>query len=125
MIASAQARARRRYARTIEALAVQYPDVPVYSVHDLDRDGIVSAGALGGKDTKSYRWKTQPNVINLGLSLEDVRRFGVEDESVSGKSKEEPASSFSKMPVARGTAIEYLSSGARRYRKAVAPSSTG
>ena len=104
---------------------MQYPDVPVYSVHDLDRDGIVSAGALGGKDTKSYRWKTQPNVINLGLSLEDVRRFGVEDESVSGKSKENPRRLPRRCRSPEGRSSTSSRPGTERAGKAVAPSSTG
>jgi Topoisomerase 6 subunit A/Spo11, Toprim domain len=89
-LASASGKGTTALRELAEALAVQYPDVPVYTLHDLDRDGIVSGYALDGHDTKSYRWSTKPNVIDLGLTLTDVRRFGVEDESVSGTSKDDP-----------------------------------
>jgi hypothetical protein len=89
-LGSTQGKGSTALREMIEALAERYPDVTIYTLVDFDRDGIVGANALAGKDTKSYTWTTQPNVIPLGLSLDDVRKFKVEDESVSGMTTTDP-----------------------------------
>jgi hypothetical protein len=72
----------------VEELAGAFPGVRVYVLHDFDIDGVL-IGNLG-RDTKSWAWSIDADVIDLGLTLADVGEWGVLDESVSGKKDMRP-----------------------------------
>lgn len=50
-------------------------------LHDFDRSGFTIAHTLQN-DTRRYRFKTTPNVIDLGLRLPDALAMGLESEAV-------------------------------------------
>jgi len=70
-------------ARTlIERLA---EDVPILVLHDFDKSGFSILGTLT-RDTRRYQYTSVPQVIDLGLRLEDVQKWKLEAEDVQHKS---------------------------------------
>ena len=60
--------------------------VPVLALHDFDADGFGIAHTLRN-DTDRYQFESEPNVVDLGLRLADVRVLRLESEPVTyGKS---------------------------------------
>jgi hypothetical protein len=84
MVAATQGQGVTAVKEFIEELAEAHPGVTVYLLHDFDIDGTSIAACLAGKDSKSWRWSVEANVIDLGLSLEQVKTWNVQDESVTG-----------------------------------------
>jgi hypothetical protein len=72
----------------VEELAGAFPGVRVYVLHDFDIDGVL-IGNLG-RDTKSWTWSLDADVVDLGLTLADVAELGVLDESVRGRKDMRP-----------------------------------
>ena len=54
-------------------------------MHDFDKSGFSIAGTLT-RDTRRYAFEVEPQVIDLGLRLEDVVEWGLESEEVIHKS---------------------------------------
>lgn len=54
-------------------------DIPLLVLHDFDKAGFSIAGTLR-RDTRRYRFENEIEVIDLGLSLEDVEAMGLEHE---------------------------------------------
>jgi Topoisomerase 6 subunit A/Spo11, Toprim domain len=84
MIASAEGQGVEAIKELIEQATVRY-GLPVYLLHDFDISGMQIAAALSGRDTRSWTWKVQPTVIDLGINLEDIEKWDIQDESVSGE----------------------------------------
>jgi hypothetical protein len=65
-------------------------NVPLLLIHDFDKAGFSMVNSFT-QDTRRYRWEHGIQVIDLGLRLEDVRRWELEPEDVVyGKSDPRP-----------------------------------
>jgi hypothetical protein len=71
----------------VEALAVQ--GVVILTLHDFDKSGLKIHHTLT-HDTRRYRFKVRPTVIDLGLRLSDVEALGLESEAVEYSSAVDP-----------------------------------
>lgn len=71
--------------------ALGQADIPVFVLHDLDKNGMSIAHTLG-TSSRRYRFRSRPRAIDLGLRLEDVRALGLEDlaEDVEYDAKKDP-----------------------------------
>ena len=64
--------------------------VPLFVIRDLDKCGLTIARTLY-QDTRRFQFETQPNVIDLGLTLEDAQEMGLDPEPVTyGKADKSP-----------------------------------
>jgi hypothetical protein len=64
--------------------------VTILVLHDFDKSGFSILHTLQN-DTRRYRFRTRPKVIDLGLRLHDVRAMNLEDEVVEYKgAKKDP-----------------------------------
>jgi hypothetical protein len=63
--------------------------VTILVLHDFDRAGLIIAHTLS-HDSRRYRFKTAPNVIDLGLRLKDVDDMGLETEPVTYSQSKDP-----------------------------------
>jgi DNA topoisomerase VI subunit B len=61
-----------------EAVCHELGGVPLFALHDFDKTGFSIRSTLG-RDTKRYKFTRKVNVIDLGLTLDDVRDLGLED----------------------------------------------
>jgi hypothetical protein len=71
----------------VEALAVQ--GVTILTLHDFDKSGLKIHHTLT-HDTRRYRFKVRPTVVDLGLRLADVEAMGLESEAVEYSSDVDP-----------------------------------
>ena len=55
------------------------PGVRFLTLHDFDKAGFSIVGTLQ-RDTRRYQFKNPPEIIDLGIRLEDVRRLKLESE---------------------------------------------
>jgi hypothetical protein len=55
-----------------EWLAARFPSVPILVAHDFDVVGLSIVSIVAGRDTLAHRYVVEPNVIDIGLRLEDV-----------------------------------------------------
>jgi DNA topoisomerase VI subunit B len=62
--------------------------VPLLVLHDFDKSGFSILGTLQ-RNTRRYTFDRKPNIIDLGLRLEDVRELGLEPEDVFDKANPE------------------------------------
>ena len=53
--------------------------VRIFTLHDFDKAGFSIVGTLQ-RDTRRYRFKNPPEIIDLGIRLEDVRRLKLASE---------------------------------------------
>jgi len=72
----------------VEALSEQ--GVTILVARDLDKAGFSIVETLRS-DTRRYRYQTEPEVVDLGLRLEDAEIMGLEPEATSYTSKVSPA----------------------------------
>src|SRR5262249_13189924 len=63
--------------------------VPIYVLHDFDKAGFSIVHTLRS-NTRRYRYRRPPRVIDLGLRLADVTALGLESEPVEYDSKGDP-----------------------------------
>ena len=63
--------------------------VTIFVLHDFDKSGFTICHTLQ-TDTRRYRFKTAPHVIDLGLRLGDVEDMGLDSEAVSYSSDVDP-----------------------------------
>jgi hypothetical protein len=66
-------------ARTLADRMCPNYDIPLLLLHDFDKAGFSIAGTLQ-RDTRRYAFRNAIEIINLGLSLEDVEAMGLESE---------------------------------------------
>lgn len=60
--------------------------IPLLVLHDFDKSGFSIVGTLK-RDTRRYRFQSEIDVIDLGLRLPDIEKWGLQDEgTVYGKS---------------------------------------
>ena len=61
-------------------------DVPLFVLHDFDKSGFSIVSTLQ-RETRRYSFRNHVNVIDIGLRLEDVKKYNLESEECSyGKS---------------------------------------
>jgi len=58
-----------------------FEDVRILVLHDFDKSGFSIIGTLT-RDTRRYTYTTEPQVVDLGLRLTDVQRWGLQAEDV-------------------------------------------
>jgi hypothetical protein len=63
--------------------------VTVFVLHDFDRAGLLIAHWLS-HDNNRYQFDAEPNVIDLGLRLADVKKMGLQAEPLVYKQKKNP-----------------------------------
>jgi Protein of unknown function C-terminus (DUF2399) len=63
--------------------------VTTFVLHDFDKSGFSILHTLHS-DTRRYRFRTSPLVVDLGLRLEDVREMGLDSEPVEYDGKVDP-----------------------------------
>jgi hypothetical protein len=63
--------------------------VTVFVLHDFDRSGLLIAHWLS-HDNDRYQFDAEPNVIDLGLRLADVKKMGLQAEHLVYKQKKNP-----------------------------------
>jgi hypothetical protein len=66
----------------IVGFARKHPDILIFAAHDCDVHGFGIAWTLG-HDTERYQFACEPNIIDIGLRLEDVREMGLGSEPVT------------------------------------------
>jgi hypothetical protein len=64
----------------VDELCSRY-DIPLFLLHDFDKAGFSIAATLQ-RDTRRYKFQNQIEVVDLGLRLGDVEKYGLERESV-------------------------------------------
>ncbi len=67
--------------------------VTIFVAHDFDISGLSIAHWLANSNG-TYEFKTEPNVIDLGLRLDDVKRLGLQSEEVLIKHRKDPTQKF-------------------------------
>jgi DNA topoisomerase VI subunit B len=77
----------------------------IFVLHDFDKSGFSILGTLS-RDTDRYRFEKPPEVIDLGLRLEDVEEYSLESEPVDFK-KEDPTENL-RLNGATEEEIEFL-----------------
>lgn len=88
MIASSEGQGVEALKALIERFSQE--GLPCYVLRDYDLAGAQIAAALSGRNTKSWRWKVKPRVVDLGIKFGDIAHWKIEDESVSGEDDWEP-----------------------------------
>jgi hypothetical protein len=73
--------------RLVEELSAR--DVTILVLRDFDKSGFSIAHTLRS-DTRRYRFRVPPRVIDLGLHLKDARAMGLQSETVRYQSKKDP-----------------------------------
>ena len=73
--------------RLVDELSVR--GVTVYVLHDFDKSGFSILHTLR-TDTRRYRFKTTPKVIDLGLTLADVQAMDLQSEPYSYRQTADP-----------------------------------
>lgn len=63
--------------------------VTILVAHDFDKSGFTIFDTLA-HDTDRYQYEVRPNVIDIGLSLDDAIEMNLEDEDVTYKQNEDP-----------------------------------
>ena len=64
-------------------------NLPILVLHDFDYSGLCILKSFIG-DSETYKWKVEPNVIDIGLRLADVEAMGLESEPCVAKNVSEP-----------------------------------
>jgi hypothetical protein len=72
--------------------------VTILVAHDFDLAGLTICHTLS-HDTRRYSFATEPNVIDIGLRLEDVNQMGLQSEPVLIKQKKDPREKFDELYV--------------------------
>ncbi len=73
--------------RLVEDLSAS--GVRIFVLHDFDKSGFSILKTLRS-DTRRYTFKTMPEVIDIGLRLEDVEAMGLQSEIVHYSGKIDP-----------------------------------
>jgi DNA topoisomerase VI subunit B len=63
--------------------------VTILMLRDFDKAGFSIVETLSN-DTRRYRFKTKPRIVDLGLRLDDVKRWKLEGEPVSYRGEKDP-----------------------------------
>jgi hypothetical protein len=75
----------------VEALSLK--SITILVLHDFDLAGLTICHTLG-HDTRRFRFRVEPNIIDLGLRLEDVKTMGLQSEPVVIKQSKDPKEKF-------------------------------
>ncbi len=67
--------------------------VTILMVHDFDLPGLTIVYTLS-HDSRRYRFKSEPKVIDLGLRLDDVTAMGLQSEPVEYPQRKDPREKF-------------------------------
>jgi DNA topoisomerase VI subunit B len=86
-IASSKGMGTTAARQLLERLAEE--QVRIFVLHDFDKSGFSILGILS-RDTRRYQFKRPPEIIDLGLRLEDVKAHGLESEPVVYKKQKNP-----------------------------------
>ena len=73
----------------IEALAARNQGIQVLALHDFDAYGLGIYHTLWN-DNRRHVFDTRPEVVDLGLRLDDVMSLGLESEPCEFKEKKDP-----------------------------------
>jgi hypothetical protein len=87
----------------------------VFVLHDFDRAGLLIAHWLA-HDNDRFQFEYPPNVIDLGLRLADVKRLGLENESLVYKQNKNPADALLECDDVTREEIDFLV-GVRSYKQ--------
>jgi DNA topoisomerase VI subunit B len=101
-----------------EQLALLYSDLKILVLHDFDKSGFSIAGTLQ-RSTERFQFKHPPEIINLGLRLEDVESYGLASEPVDYKSDPGPnlsrnGATAAEIQFLRGEPYTYMDKGKRK-----------
>jgi DNA topoisomerase VI subunit B len=89
-------------------------DVLIFALHDFDYNGFEILATMQ-RDTRRYRFKQPPRIIDIGLRLADVRRLNLQAEPVSyGKRKIETLRKNLRLNGATEEEIAFLIDGKQR-----------
>jgi hypothetical protein len=75
----------------VEALSIK--GVTILVMHDFDLAGITICYTLG-HNTRRFKFKVNPNIIDLGLRLKDVEQIGLQSEPVLIQQRKDPRERF-------------------------------
>jgi hypothetical protein len=84
--------------------------IPLYILHDFDKTGLSIAATLQ-RDTRRYQFSTTIKAIDLGLRLEDVQAFDLEDSAeaaATGDGSEDARAKNMKLNGATNEEIDFL-----------------
>jgi hypothetical protein len=73
----------------LEALPALAPAARIFVLHDFDKSGFSIVGILK-RDTERYQFSTPPEIVDLGVRLNDVREYFLPSEPVDYRSDSEP-----------------------------------
>jgi hypothetical protein len=98
-----------------EQLSLQFSDLKILVMHDFDKSGFSIAGTLK-RSTERFQFEHPPEIINLGLRLEDVERYGLESEPVDytsdpGPNLEKNGATAAEIQFLRGEPYTYWDKG--------------
>jgi hypothetical protein len=101
-----------------EQLARQFSNLKILVTHDFDKSGFSIAGTLQ-RSTERFQFEHPPEIINLGLRLEDVERYGLASEPVDYKSDPGPnlsqnGATEEEIEFLRGEPYTYMDKGKRK-----------
>jgi DNA topoisomerase VI subunit B len=86
-------------------------DVTILVLHDFDKSGISILHTMSS-NTRRYKYKKKPKVIDIGLRLEDVNQHGLTGERVTYLSKVDPRINLRKSGATKAER-DFLVSGGR------------
>ena len=66
---------------------VENLDIPIFVLHDFDASGFTILHSWTD-DTDRFKWKANPEVIDLGIRMKDIKKWGLELEP-SGKNRKD------------------------------------
>jgi hypothetical protein len=88
--------------------------VTILVAHDFDKSGFDIHAKLF-TDTRRYRFKTTPNVVDIGLRLEDIENMGLESEPVIYETEKDPREILREQGASEAEVAMLVSSGRPRY----------
>jgi hypothetical protein len=68
-------------------------EIRIFALHDFDKSGFSIAGILG-RNTARYQFTRPPEIIDLGLRLDDVREYKLASETVDYPSNANPTANL-------------------------------
>jgi hypothetical protein len=88
-IASSKGMGTTSVRQLFEQLSRQFSGLKILVMHDFDKSGFSIAGT-SQRSTERFKFEHPPEIIDLGLRLEDIERYRLESEPVDYKSDPGP-----------------------------------